>query len=129
MDMSQYLNLFVSESRRHLSAAKELIVQLEENVSDRAAIDEVFRHAHSLKGMAATMQFNAMSTLAHRMEYLLGRVRNDELAFSVVMAGLLLECGDLLTRMVSNIEAGEGQEPDASALIERLTTFSPGSSD
>lgn len=127
MDMSQYLNLFVSESRRHLSAAKELIVQLEENVSDRAAIDEVFRHAHSLKGMAATMQFNAMSTLAHRMEDLLGRVRNDELAFSVVMAELLLECGNLLSSMVSIIEAGEGQEPDASALIERLTTFSPGS--
>ena len=127
MDMSQYRDLFVSESRRHLSSANELLVQLEANASDRAAIDEIFRHAHSLKGMAATMQFTAISTLAHRMEDLLSRVRNDELAFSVVMADLLLECGAHLSSMVSIVEAGEGQEPDTSVLIERLTTFSPGS--
>ncbi|MDA8429191.1 MAG: chemotaxis protein CheA [Geobacteraceae bacterium] len=127
MDMSQYRDLFVSESRGHLSAFNELIVQLEENVSDRAAVDEIFRHAHSLKGMAATMQFEAITALAHRMEDLLSRVRNDEFAFSADMADLLLEGGDLLSGMVSIIETGEGQQPDASDLIERLTTFTPGS--
>lgn len=129
MDMSPYRDLFVSESRTHLSAINELIVQLEENVSDRAAIDEIFRHAHSLKGMAATMQFNAITALAHRMEDLLSRVRNDEFAFSADMADLLLECGDLLSSMVSTLEAGEEEEPDASELIERLATFTPGSSE
>ncbi|MBC8017725.1 MAG: chemotaxis protein CheA [Verrucomicrobia bacterium] len=128
MDMSQYRDLFVSESRVHLSTFNELIVQLEENVSDRAAIDEIFRHAHSLKGMAATMQFDAITALAHRMEDLLSRVRSDELAFSADMADLLLEGGDLLSGMVSTIESGEGQQPDASELIERLATFTPGSS-
>src|SRR5512133_2088503 len=118
MDMSQYLNLFVSESRRHLSAAKELIVQLEENVSDRAAIDEMFRHAHSLKGMAATMQFDAVTPLAHRMEDLLGRVRSDEFPFCPALADLLLAGSDLLSGMVSVIENGEGQSPDPADLIE-----------
>jgi two-component system chemotaxis sensor kinase CheA len=126
MDMSQYRDLFVSESRGHLSAFNELIVQLEENVSDRAAVDEIFRHAHSLKGMAATMQFDAITNLAHRIEDLLSRVRNDEFAFSADLADLLLEGGDLLSSMVSVIENGEGQEPDATRLIERLTTFTPG---
>jgi two-component system chemotaxis sensor kinase CheA len=129
MDMSQYRDLFVSESRGHLSAYNELIVQLEENVSDRAAIDEIFRHAHSLKGMAATMQFNSVTSLAHSIEDLLSRVRNDEFPFSPAMADLLLEAGDLLSAMVSIIESGTGQEPDPAELIERLTSYTPESSE
>jgi two-component system chemotaxis sensor kinase CheA len=124
MDMSQYRDLFVSESRGHLSAFNELIVQLEENVSDEAAIDEIFRHAHSIKGMAATMQFDAITALAHRMEDLLSRVRSNEFPFSADIADLLLEGGDLLAAMVSVVEAGSGAQPDAGELIERLITFS-----
>ena len=55
MDMSQYRDLFVSEARDHLGAFNGLIVRLEEIPDDKAAINELFRHAHSLKGMAATM--------------------------------------------------------------------------
>ena len=95
MDMSPYRDLFVSESRNHLTIFNELIVQLEDNLSDRAAIDEMFRHAHSLKGMAATMQFDAVTALAHRMEDLLGRVRSDEITFCPALADLLLEGSDL----------------------------------
>lgn len=125
MDMSPYRDLFVSESRNHLATFNALIVQLEDNVSDRAAIDEMFRHAHSLKGMAATMQFDAVTTLAHRMEDLLGRVRSNEIAFCPALADLLLEGSDLLSGMVSVIENGEGEQPDATSLIERLATFTP----
>jgi two-component system chemotaxis sensor kinase CheA len=126
MDMSTYRDLFVSESRNHLNTFNELILQLEEDASDRGAIDEMFRHAHSLKGMAATMQFDAVSTLAHRMEDLLGRVRSNEFPFCSALADLLLEGSDLLSGMVSVIESGEGQQPEASALIERMVSFSPG---
>lgn len=127
MDMSQYRGLFVSESRGHLSAFNELIVQLEDNVSDRAAVDEIFRHAHSLKGMAATMQFDAVTALAHCIEDLLSKVRNEEFVFSADMADLLLEGADLLSGMVSIIEQGTGEQPDAGGLIERLKSFTPGS--
>jgi two-component system chemotaxis sensor kinase CheA len=129
MDMSQYRDLFVSESRGHLSAFNDLIVKLEDNISDRAAIDEIFRHAHSLKGMAATMQFDAITALAHRMEDLLSRVRNDELAFSSEIADLLLAGGDLLSSMVSIVENGEELSPDAGELIDRMTTFTSDSSE
>ena len=125
MDMSPYRDLFVSESRNHLTTFNELIVQLEDDVSDRAAIDEMFRHAHSLKGMAATMQFDAVTALAHRMEDLLGRVRSGEIVFSPALADLLLEASDLLSGMVSVIENGDGEQPDAASLIERLVSFTP----
>jgi two-component system chemotaxis sensor kinase CheA len=127
MDMSQYRDLFVSESRNHLSAFNELIVRLEENAADREAVDELFRHAHSLKGMAATMQFDSVTGLAHRMEDLLSKIRSDEFTFSPELADLLLEGSDLLAAMVMVIESGEGQgqQPDASALIEALSTFTP----
>lgn len=127
MDMSQYRDLFVSESRNHLATFNELIVQLEDNASDRAVIDEMFRHAHSLKGMAATMQYDAVATLAHRMEDLLGRVRSDEIAFCPSLADLLLEGSDFLSGMVSVVESGAGEQPDATGLIDRLATFTPDS--
>jgi two-component system chemotaxis sensor kinase CheA len=127
MDMSQYRDLFVSEARNHLTTLNDLIVQLEDNVSDRETVDEIFRHAHSLKGMAATMQYDGVTALAHRMEDLLGRVRSDEFPFSPALADLLLEGSDLLSGMVSVIENGEGQVPDADGLIERLVSYAPGS--
>ena len=129
MDMSAYRDLFVSEARNHLSAFNELIVRLEGDVSDREAIDEIFRHAHSMKGMAATMQYDTVSTLAHRMEDLLGRVRSNEFPFAPALADLLLECSDLLAAMVTVIETGEGPQPDASGLIERLVWYTPDAAD
>lgn len=125
MDMSQYRDLFVSEARRHLAATGELIVRLEDNLGDREAVDEIFRHAHSLKGMAATMQFDAIATLAHRMEDLLGKVRSNEFPFSSDIADLLLEGSDLLSAMVAHIENASDEQPDAARLIERLTTYTP----
>lgn len=121
MDMSQYRELFVSECRGHLNAFNEMIMRLEEDASDQAAIDEIFRHAHSVKGMAATMQFDAVTLLAHSLEDLLSRIRNREQVFSTDSADLLLEGSDLLAAMVDRIENGAGEDPDPSDLIRRLS--------
>jgi two-component system chemotaxis sensor kinase CheA len=75
--------------------------------------------------MAATMQYDTIATLAHRMEDLLGRVRNNEFPVSPALADLLLEGGDQLSGMVTVIEAGEGQMPDAAGLVERLASYTP----
>ena len=125
MDMSQYRDLFVSEARNHLSAFNELIVRLEENSADRDALDELFRHAHSLKGMAATMQFDAVTGLAHHMEDLLSKVRDDEFSFTPALADLMLEGSDMLGGLVSEIESGAVQQPHTAALLEALTSFTP----
>jgi two-component system chemotaxis sensor kinase CheA len=123
MDMSQYRDLFVSESKGHIQVFNELIVRLEDNAGDTAAVDELFRHAHSLKGMAATMQYQAVTDLAHRMEDLLSRVRSGEIGFDASLADLLLEGSDTLAAMVSAIEAGDDRLPDYAGLVNRLAGF------
>lgn len=124
MDMSQYRDLFVSESRGHIQVFNELIVRLEDNAADTAAVDELFRHAHSLKGMAATMEYQAVAELAHGMEGLLSRVRSGEIGFAAPLADLLLEGSDSLGAMVSAIEAGAERLPDSADLAQRLAGFS-----
>jgi len=124
MDMSLYRDLFVSQSRSHLSAFSELIVHLEESPDDPAAIDELFRHAHSMKGMAATMGYDQIVGIAHAMEDLLGRLRSGEFPLFSALTDLLLAGSDALARLVSGIEAGDEFE-DTTALLERIATFDP----
>lgn len=125
MDMSPYRDLFVSEARSHLSTFSELIVHLEETSADSAAINELFRHAHSLKGMAATMGYEQMVGIAHLMENHLSRIRSGEFELLPNLADLLLEGGDALTRLVSGVESGSDVNEDTTGLMERLAAFDP----
>ena len=127
MDMSHYRDLFVSEARSHLSAFGELIVRLEESPGNSAAIDELFRHAHSLKGMAATMGYEQIATIAHLMEDQLGRVRSGEFLLLPALADLLLEGSDLLARLASRVEPGDDSGEDTAGFIARLAAFDPSS--
>ena len=127
MDMSLYRDLFVSESRSHLAAFGELLVHLEASPGDVTAIDELFRHAHSLKGMAATMGYDQIVKLAHIMEDQLSRIRTGEWLLQPALTDLLLEGSDALTRLVERIESGSESNEDSSGLIERLTLFTPSS--
>lgn len=124
MDMSQYRDLFVSEARGHLSAFNELIVKLEDAGGDTDSINELFRHAHSLKGMAATMGYDPIAGLAHSMEDQLGRVRSGEILLVPALADILLESADNLSEMVSQVETGAPLKETA-GLLERLSLFSP----
>jgi two-component system chemotaxis sensor kinase CheA len=123
MDMSPYRDLFVSEARSHLSAFGELIVRLEDSPDDIAAIDELFRHAHSLKGMAATMGYEQIVGISHHMESQLSRVRNGEFLLLPALADLLLEGGDTLERLVSGIDSESDDFEDTSGLVDRLAAF------
>lgn len=125
MDMSPYRDLFVSESRSHLSAFGELIVRLEDSPGDAAVIAELFRHAHSMKGMAATMGFEQIVGIAHLMEDQLSKVRSGEFELLPALADLLLEGSDVLARLVSGIESGSETSEDTSGLLDRLSSFDP----
>ncbi len=125
MDMSPYRDLFISEARSHLSAFSELIVRLEDSSGDLAAIDELFRHAHSLKGMAATMGYEQIVEIAHLMEDHLGRIRSGEFRLLRPLADLMLEGSDALARQVSLIESGSDVIEDTAGLSERLRTYDP----
>ncbi len=125
MDMSQYRTLFLTESREHLRSLNDLIVDLEKDTANRETIDAIFRAAHSLKGMAASMEYSDITTLAHKMEDLMERVRKGSLSFDGGIADLLLEGADLLDAMLTDVENDIRERRNASDLVQRLTDYAP----
>ncbi len=125
MDMSQYLELFLSESQEHLQSLNDLVLALEQSPSDQDAINSLFRAAHSLKGMAASMGYNAIAELAHKMEDLMCRVREGELVFESGIAGLLFEGADLLALLLNDVAGGRPFDHDIGNLVQRITEYTP----
>ncbi|HET8725047.1 MAG TPA: chemotaxis protein CheA [Anaeromyxobacteraceae bacterium] len=123
-DLSKYLSLFVSESREHLQALSAGLVRIEraggQGEEPAPIVDELFRHAHSLKGMAAAMQQEGIALLAHRAEDVIGAVRARGGAPDAATVDALLAATDAIGAMVG--EAGAGQVPVADAVLaERLS--------
>lgn len=121
MDPSHYLDLFVTEAREHLAAAHELAAGLDTAVAPEVSIRELFRHVHSLKGMAASMGYPTMSTLAHDGESLMERLRDGARTTPAVREVLqgMLAC---LDRMVAAAAHGAGaiDDPERAQLQARL---------
>ncbi|MBI6546568.1 MAG: chemotaxis protein CheA [Cyanobacteria bacterium NC_groundwater_1444_Ag_S-0.65um_54_12] len=116
---SQYLGIFLDESRDILQILNTQILRLETQREDRKALDEIFRAAHTLKGIAATMGFSNLAALTHHIEDVLAAIREGQRVVDSFLTDLLLSCVDTLGLIIENIAAGE-PEPDVSALIERL---------
>ncbi|HOQ06600.1 MAG TPA: chemotaxis protein CheA [Clostridiales bacterium] len=117
MDMSQYLEIFIEESKEHLQSLNQSLLQLEKNPGDRSMINEIFRVAHTIKGMAGTMGFNKMAKLTHDMENVLHALRNDELEVSPELVDILFKCLDALESYTANIvETGSEGDRDSEEL-------------
>lgn len=106
MDLNQYLGAFLDEAGDNLAHLNELLLSAEQNQSDMGIINEIFRVAHTFKGMSATMGFQQMAKLTHSMEDLLGLVRAGTLVLSSDDVDILFKCLDMLTSMVDSIRAG-----------------------
>lgn len=124
MDVSQYLEIFLDESNEHLQTLSDCIMQLEKEPENKDTINEVFRAAHSLKGMAGTMGFKRMQHLTHDMENVFQEVRSDHIKVDSSMIDLLFECLDALDAYLENIKASsdEGTE-DNEVIINELNDF------
>lgn len=121
MDMNQYLGVFLDEAGDNLIHLNELLLSAEQNPDDSDIINEIFRVAHTFKGMAATMGFQHMAALTHAMEDLLGLVRSGALRLLSNDVDLLFKCLDSLTNMVDTIRSGGSDAGvDSSALIDAL---------
>ena len=120
MENSDYLPMFLAESREHLQELNLAIIRIEENGDDHETLDEIFRIAHSLKGMSATMGFAGMAALTHEMEDVLELIRQRRGAVERDAIDVLLACLDALEASVDQIEGegAEGIKPEP--LIERL---------
>jgi two-component system, chemotaxis family, sensor kinase CheA len=118
MDMSRYLGLFVTEASEHLEALGRDLVQLEKE-GGASAVDSMFRHAHSVKGMASSMGFEPIAILAHRVEDLVDAVRQDSSRLNRELVDLLLAATDTLLAQVRSV--ADNQPPaDAAALLAQL---------
>ena len=126
MDTSEYLGLFLDESRESLQALNASLLDLERDPGDSEPLTVIFRVAHSLKGMSATMGFDAMARLTHRMEEVLAAMRDDGAPVTPAITDALFACLDTLQEMVDRVEGGDTEEVDASAVMQRLDQISQG---
>lgn len=120
MENSDYLPMFLAESREHLQELNIAIVRMEESPDDHETLDEIFRIAHSLKGMSATMGFAGMAALTHVMEDVLELVRQRRGAVSRDAIDVLLASLDAMECSVDSIESDGEEDIQPEPLIERL---------
>ena len=127
MDVSQYLEIFIDETKEHLQSLNTQILELEQNSENMDTINEVFRAAHSLKGMAGTMGYKRMQNLTHDMENVFSEVRNGHIKVNAAMIDCLFQCLDALDEYLGNIqESGDEGTNDNEILIKDLTSMLSG---
>ncbi|MEK5397835.1 chemotaxis protein CheA [Paenibacillus sp. FSL K6-2859] len=120
MDMNQYLSMFIDESNDHLQSLNESMMGLEANPEDLSIVQVIFRSAHTLKGMAATMGFEDLASLTHQMENVLDLVRNNKLRMQDFIFDTLFKSLDALESMVEDITRGGEGKADVSAIVSSL---------
>ncbi|MBP1931515.1 two-component system chemotaxis sensor kinase CheA [Ammoniphilus resinae] len=110
MEMNQYLDMFLEESKEHLQSINDHLLVLENKPSSMDEVNEIFRSAHTLKGMAATMGFEDMAKLTHEMENVLDQVKSGKMAIRPDIMDIIFQCVDILEGMVYSIsENGDGR--------------------
>ena len=123
MDSSQYADLFLTESREHLSAINQWLLQLERDGAAGSAepVSAIFRGVHTVKGMSATMGYVAVAELSHELETLLDRVRRGELGVNAELMDLLFRSADVLEASIEGAVAGRTVPTDD--VLRRLRAF------
>ena len=125
MDLSQYISVFLDESEEHLQSLNQNLLELEKG-SRKETIDEIFRSAHTLKGMAATMGFDGIAKLTHQMENVLSKVRSDEISINGDIIDILFKCLDTLESMVAAVASGSDEKPEIGPLMASLQAIEKG---
>lgn len=124
MDVNQYLEIFLDETKEHLENLNAQILKLEQEPEDVDTINEIFRAAHSLKGMAGTMGYKRMQNLTHDMENVFSEIRSGNMKVNSNLIDTLFQCLDALEEYTNNIQetADEGTN-DNQPLIAQLAEF------
>ena len=124
---NQYMDMFLDESHEHLQSLNEGLLRLEENMEEIGAVNDIFRNAHTLKGMSATMGFAKIAELTHEMEDVLDLVRKEQLKLNEDIMDTLFKCLDSLEQMVDSVGNGEAEDVvDVSDLVAKLSSISKG---
>ncbi len=130
MDVSQYLEIFIDETKEHIQSLSDHLMILEKEPENTDTINEIFRAAHSLKGMAGTMGYTRMQKLTHQMENVFSEIRNGKMKVEAHLVDVLFQCLDAIEEYLSNIEetATEGDN-DNEPILNQLTAILEGKSE
>ena len=124
VETNQYMDMFLDESKEHLQSLNDGLLGLEDNAEDLSILNEIFRNAHTLKGMSATMGYNKIAELTHEMEDVLDALRKEQLAVSSDIIDTLFKCIDSLEQMINNVANGDPEDLiDVSDLVAKLSAI------
>lgn len=123
---SDYLLMFLEESQEHLQSLNENVLVLENNPGDTKVVGEIFRSAHTFKGMSATMGFTDIAKLTHEMENVLDLIRHSKMNVTGELIDVIFECIDNLETMVIDIQCGGKGLLDVTATVVRLKKIQDG---
>ena len=120
MDVSQYLEIFIDETKEHLQSLNEQLLILEKEPENAETVNEIFRAAHTLKGMAGTMGYKRMQNLTHNMENIFSEIRNGKMSVTATIVDLLFKGLDALENYLANISSSgdEGTEEYADIIAQ-----------
>ncbi|MGG3495377.1 chemotaxis protein CheA [Peribacillus simplex] len=128
MDMNQYLEVFIEESKEHLQTCSEQLLVLEKNPEDLSIVNEIFRSAHTLKGMSATMGYEDLANLTHKMENVLDAIRNSQIILTPELFDVIFLAVDDLEAMVMSIAEGGDGKRDVKRVVHQLELIRKGES-
>jgi two-component system chemotaxis sensor kinase CheA len=126
LELNQYLSMFIDESKDHLQAINESLLALEQSPEDIGIVQVIFRSAHTLKGMSATMGFEDLAKLTHEMENVLDLVRNNKLSMNSFIFDCLFKSTDALETMVNDIIEGGTGKADVTDIVKSLKSIVTG---
>ncbi len=130
MDLSQYLEIFIDETKEHIQTLNDQVLILETEPENIDTVNEIFRAAHSLKGMAGTMGFKRMQRLTHDMENVFSEIRNGKLNVNADMIDIVFKCLDAIEGYLANIveTSDEGTEDNEELITLLNAALEQGSS-
>ena len=128
MDTNQYMGMFLEESREHLQNLNSCVLDLENAPDNLSVLGEIFRSAHTIKGMSATMGFTTIAELTHEMENILDMLRKSQLKATPDIIDAIFKCVDTLEQLVESVATGNESSIDNKPLIARLKALGKGES-
>ncbi|MDQ0214281.1 two-component system chemotaxis sensor kinase CheA [Oikeobacillus pervagus] len=128
MELNQYLDVFIDESKEHLQSVNEHLLELEKNPENLDIVNEIFRSAHTLKGMSATMGYEDLANLTHKMENVLDGIRNHKIQVTVELLDVVFASVDDLEAMVLDIAAGGDGKRNVTEIVQKLQKIEKGES-
>jgi len=126
MDTNQYMGMFLEESREHLQTLNSCLLELENDPENLSVLDEIFRSAHTIKGMSATMGFTTIAELTHEMENILDLLRKSQLKANHAIIDAVFKCVDTLEQLVESVATGSEATVDIKPLLDRLAALAKG---